>query len=77
MATAWRFARGASSFPTASATSWDADWEKIWKAAYNYYFVSFDHSGGIHNTGYAVGLLRASLEDLGAAAGGVDYTAAP
>jgi PKD repeat protein len=35
------------------------------KAAYNYFFVLNDGSYGIHNTKYAVGLLRASIRDLG------------
>ncbi len=59
-------------------TTWDAasDWESIYKATYNYFFVWQDHSGGIHNPGYAVGLLRSSYLDLtGAAHAGVDYTA--
>lgn len=34
------------------------------KAAYNYLMVEEDGSRGIHNTRYAVGLLKASLKDL-------------
>jgi hypothetical protein len=34
------------------------------KAAYNYLFVVEDGSLGIHNTSYAVGLLKASINDL-------------
>ena len=34
------------------------------KAAYNYQFVLEDGSFGIHNTQYAVGLLKSSIADL-------------
>ena len=34
------------------------------QAAYNWQFVNNDGSRGIHNTAYAVGLLKASIEDL-------------
>jgi hypothetical protein len=34
------------------------------RAAYNYRFVQKDGSHGIHNTAYAVGLLKASIADL-------------
>jgi hypothetical protein len=34
------------------------------KAAYNYRFVQRDGSLGVHNVGYTVGLLKASIEDL-------------
>src|SRR5262249_567962 len=34
------------------------------RAAYNYRFVQKDGSSGIHNTAYAVGLLKASIADL-------------
>ena len=34
------------------------------QAAYNYLYVTNDGSYGIHNTKYAVGLLRASIKDL-------------
>ena len=34
------------------------------KAAYNYQFVKNDGSLGVHNTAYAVGLLKASIADL-------------
>jgi hypothetical protein len=33
-------------------------------AVYNFEFVSSDRSGGIHNTDYAVGLLRSSINFL-------------
>jgi hypothetical protein len=33
-------------------------------AAYNWQFVAYDGSRGIHNTAYAVGLLKASIADL-------------
>jgi len=38
--------------------------EKQLKAAYNYNFVYYDGSHGIHNTQYTVGLLKASIKDL-------------
>lgn len=43
--------------------------DKTWtpqqlKAAYNWQFVANDGSKGIHNTAYAVGLLKASIADL-------------
>ena len=47
-----------------------ADLQRCWihrqqlKAAYNYLFVVEDGSWGIHNMSYAVGLLKASIEDL-------------
>lgn len=34
------------------------------KAAYNYKFVKYDGSYGVHNLSYAVGLLKASIADL-------------
>ena len=43
-----------------SGLSWRAQLE----AAYNWNFVSEDKSRGIHNTAYAVGLLKASIADL-------------
>ena len=56
------------------ASKWDSEWEIIYKATYNYFFVLQDHSGGIHNPGYAVGLLRSAYADLtGGAHTGVDY----
>jgi Cytochrome c554 and c-prime len=43
----------------------DATWtSKQLEAAYNYLFVQEDGSMGIHNTAYAVGLLKASIADL-------------
>jgi hypothetical protein len=41
------------------------------KAIWNYYFVESDGSMGVHNTQYAVALLRRSLLDLGAYPTGV------
>ena len=35
------------------------------EAAYNWQFVAYDGSFGVHNTAYAVGLLKASIADLG------------
>jgi len=37
-------------------------WLALYKAAYNWAFVTNDKSGGIHNTGYAVNLLQASIK---------------
>jgi hypothetical protein len=37
---------------------------KYLKGAYNWRFVSYDGSKGIHNAAYAVGLLKASIGDL-------------
>ncbi|MFN3409780.1 MAG: hypothetical protein ACK45B_12340 [Limisphaerales bacterium] len=34
------------------------------RAAYNYKFVEYDGSYGVHNTAFAVGLLKASIADL-------------
>jgi len=42
-------------------TNWPA---KFLEAAYNWQFVNNDGSFGIHNTPYAVGLLKASINDL-------------
>lgn len=45
----------------------DATWTRAQlAAAYNYQFVKEDGSFGIHNTAYAVGLLKASIADLAA-----------
>lgn len=38
------------------------------KAAYNYLFVEEDKSKGVHNTAYAVGIMKASIADLGGGA---------
>jgi hypothetical protein len=61
--------------PTVLLTKADYDWtgkdeattvhrKLLLKAAYNYYFVEEDLSGGIHNTAYAVTLLRRSIASL-------------
>jgi hypothetical protein len=48
-----------------AALSIDSTWSQTQlKAAYNYQFVKEDGSFGIHNTAYAVGLLKASIADL-------------
>ena len=48
-----------------TALTIDATWTKPQlRAAYNWSFVNNDGSKGIHNTAYAVGLLKASIEDL-------------
>ncbi len=61
--------------PTVVLTKADYDWtgqpedvaahrKLLLKASYNYYFVEEDLSGGIHNTAYAVTLLRRSIASL-------------
>jgi hypothetical protein len=48
-----------------TALNIDATWtQPQLEAAYNWLFVSEDRSKGIHNTAYAVGLLKASIADL-------------
>jgi hypothetical protein len=48
-----------------SALNIDATWtQPQLEAAYNWLFVSGDGSKGVHNTAYAVGLLKASINDL-------------
>jgi hypothetical protein len=42
--------------------SQQAEWTALYQAAYNVSFVQNDKSFGIHNTGYAVNLLRASYQ---------------
>jgi hypothetical protein len=43
----------------------DSTWTKPQlEAAYNWLFVTNDGSRGIHNTAYAVGLLKASISNL-------------
>jgi hypothetical protein len=43
----------------------DSTWTKSQlEAAYNWQFVNNDGSRGIHNTAYAVGLLKASIANL-------------
>ena len=45
----------------------DATWtQPQLEAAYNWLYVTNDGSRGIHNTAYAVGLLKASIDDLNA-----------
>lgn len=61
--------------PTVALNKADYDWtgkdeataarrKLMLKAAYNYYFVEEDLSGGIHNTAYAATLLRRSIASL-------------
>jgi hypothetical protein len=45
-----------------------AQWLALYKAAYNWAFVTNDRSGGIHNTGYAVNLLQSSIKAINPAA---------
>jgi hypothetical protein len=48
-----------------SSISAKTNWQsKFLKAGYNWQFVNNDWSKGVHNTAYAVGLLRASIGDL-------------
>ena len=50
-----------------SALTIDSTWTKPQlEAAYNWQFVYNDGSKGIHNTAYAVGLLKASIANLAA-----------
>ncbi|HET8549888.1 MAG TPA: hypothetical protein VFL57_17885 [Bryobacteraceae bacterium] len=47
----------------------DASWSQPQlEAAYNWLFVRYDGSMGVHNTAYSVGLLKASIANLGGAA---------
>lgn len=49
-----------------SSLNIDSTWtQPQLEAAYNWQFVQSDGSLGIHNTAYAVGLLKASIADLG------------
>jgi hypothetical protein len=51
--------------PVKSSLSIDATWTRPQlEGAYNWLFVHDDGSFGIHNTAYAVGLLKASIADL-------------
>ncbi len=48
-----------------TALTIDSTWTKPQlEAAYNWPFVNNDGSQGIHNTAYAVGLLKASIANL-------------
>ncbi len=48
-----------------TALTIDATWSRAQlEAAYNWQFVAEDKSKGVHNTAYAVGLLKASIKDL-------------
>lgn len=49
-----------------TALNIDATWtQPQLEAAYNWLFVTNDGSKGVHNTAYAVGLLKTSIKDLG------------
>jgi len=53
-----------------SALTIDSTWtQPQLEAAYNWLFVNNDGSRGVHNTAYAVGLLKASIADLTARGG--------
>ncbi len=41
-----------------------AQWEALYRAAYNNAFVANDKSEGIHNTGYAVNLLQSAYKEV-------------
>jgi hypothetical protein len=48
-----------------TALTIDSTWTRAQlEAAYNWQFVTEDKSRGVHNTAYAVGLLKASIKDL-------------
>ena len=48
-----------------TSLSIDSTWTKPQlEAAYNWLFVTNDGSRGIHNTAYAVGLIKASIANL-------------
>jgi hypothetical protein len=48
-----------------TALTIDSTWTRAQlEAAYNWSFVAEDRSKGVHNTAYAVGLLKASIADL-------------
>ena len=48
-----------------SSVSPKTNWQSYFlKGAYNFQFVSFDASKGVHNAPFAVGLLKASIADL-------------
>jgi hypothetical protein len=48
-----------------SALAIDSTWTKPQlEAAYNWTFVNNDGSKGVHNTAYAVGLLKLSIANL-------------
>jgi hypothetical protein len=57
--------------PTAWTTippAQQAQWVSLYKAAYNWAFVTNDRSSGVHNTGYAVNLLQSSIRAINPAA---------
>jgi hypothetical protein len=50
-----------------TALTIDATWTRPQlEAAYNWLFITNDGSKGIHNMAYTVGLLKASITNLGA-----------
>jgi hypothetical protein len=54
-----------------------ADGDLLWQAARNYYAVLEDGSFGVHNTGYAVSLLRASVAEIASVLGDPPFAGAP
>ena len=57
--------------PPKTALTIDNTWtQPQLEAAYNWLFVTNDGSKGVHNTAYAVGLLKASIANLNAANAG-------
>jgi hypothetical protein len=64
--------------PWSSLTpSEQAEWEALYKAAYNWVFVGNDKSRGIHNTGYAVMLLQSAYQALTGTAAGAPFVPFP
>jgi hypothetical protein len=56
----------------------DASWDNVYKAAYHYILLSREGSHGVHNTGFAIDLLRKSIKALtGTNPPGADYTPVP
>jgi hypothetical protein len=54
-----------------------ANWTALYRAAYNHYFVTNDHSEGLHNTGYAVNLLQSAYQAVTGAAIGQPFVPFP
>jgi hypothetical protein len=54
-----------------------AAWTTLYQAGYNIAFVQNDKSHGIHNTGYAVNLLRSSYQAVTGAAIGSPFVPFP
>ena len=61
----------------ALTTAQQTQYEKLYKAMYNWKFVDHDRSEGIHNTGYVIGLLQSSYYDLTGTSAGSAFTPIP